>query len=99
VLNPAYGPKRFKQGRIWWYPGRWFFVPLDYYAAVGFSFGLAALSGLPDALLRHALHSGVFAVGLGGMYLAAPLYHRWYRLMRKEDDRELSNITPPPSEP
>jgi len=85
VLNPAYGVRDFRRGRIWWYP-RWLGpAPVDYWLALGASIALAALTviGGSAALLWHQL------ILMGGCALlvaitaaASPWYHEWYRQMR-----------------
>ena len=104
VLNPAYTVKRFRRGAVWWFEVPWIWrFPLDYYLGIAFSIvlaGLAALAADDAAPLRRQLW---FLAGLAILValtiLLAPLYHRWYRRMRRAggDDRNVTAIYPPPA--
>ena len=62
--------------------------------------GLAALSaGDGEPLRRHLWMLAGLAVLVGLTVLAAPLFHRWYRHMRRSgaDDRNLTTMYPPPA--
>ena len=104
VLNPAYTVSRFERGRVWWFQVPWIWrFPLDYYSGIALSIALAALATLADGdATRLDEHLWLLA-GLGlltaGAVLAAPLYHRWYRRMRRAgaDDRDLTSTYPPPA--
>ena len=103
VLNPAYTVRRFQRGRVWWFQVPWIWrFPLDYYAGMALSIALAALAAWaaddPAPLDRHLWMIGGLALLTALAVLAAPLYHRWYRHMRRAgaDDR---NVTPTFSAP
>lgn len=103
VLNPAYTMRRFERGRVWWFEVPWIWrFPLDYYAGVLLSIVLATLAAWvdrdSDPLLRHLWLLAGLALLTAIAVLAAPLYQRWYRHMRRvgADDRELTRTYPPP---
>jgi hypothetical protein len=102
VLNPAFTVRRFRKGNVWWFAGPWIWrFPIDYYVGLGFSCLLAAASWLEDdSPTRFYEHLGLIlgcAVLTGIAVCLAPLYHRWYRHMRRpgSDDRPLTDIYPP----
>jgi hypothetical protein len=104
VLNPAYTVRRFARGKVWWFEVPWIWrFPLDYYVGVGLSIALAGLAawaaedGAP--LWRHLWMLAGLAVLVALTILAAPLYHRWYRHMRRggADDRDVTPSYPPPA--
>lgn len=104
VLNPAYGVRRFARGNVWWFQVPWIWrFPLDYYVGVALSVVLAVLAawaaGDGEPLTRHLAMLGGLAVLVGLTVLAAPLYHRWYRRMRRAgaDDRAVTPSYPPPA--
>lgn len=102
VLNPAYGPSRFRRGAVWWFPGPWLWrFPLDYYSAVGASVGLAALTwfdGGPGRFYEHLGLLGGFALLTALAVVLSPRYHAWYRHMRRpgSDERSAAPLAPPP---
>ena len=103
VLNPAYTVRRFERGRVWWFDVPWIWrFPLDYYVGIGLSVALAAgaawSAGDAGPLRRHLWLLAGLAVLVGLTVLAAPLYHRWYRHMRRSgaDDRDVTRMYPPP---
>jgi hypothetical protein len=104
VNNPAYTVKRFERGNVWWFEVPWIWrFPLDYYAGIGLSIALAGAAALVDGdaspLRSHLwLLAGLFVLS-GLAVLAAPLYHRWYRHMRRAgaDDRALTEMYGPPA--
>ncbi len=104
VLNPAYTVRRFERGKVWWFEIPWIWrFPLDYYVGIGVSIGLAALSawaaGDAGPLRRHLWMLAGLAVLTALVVLLAPLYHRWYRHMRRTgaDDRGAVRTYPPPA--
>ena len=104
VLNPAYTVARFKRGNVWWFEVPWIGrFPLDYYFGVGLSIALAGLASLVDGdaeLLRRQLWLLAGCAVLTAITVAcAPLYHRWYRHMRRAgaDDRATTRTYPPPA--
>jgi hypothetical protein len=104
VMNPAYTVARFRRGSVWWFSVPWIWrFPLDYYLSVALSIALAALAALAAGdggpLERHLWLLAGLAVLVGVAVLAAPLYHRWYRYMRRAgaDDRAATETGPPPA--
>ncbi len=104
VMNPAYTVARFKRGNVWWFEVPWIWrFPLDYYLSIALSIGLAALAALDvgdsEPLTRHLWFLAGLAVLVGIAILLAPLYHRWYRHMRREggDDRASTPTYGPPA--
>jgi hypothetical protein len=104
VNNPAYTVKRFRRGNVWWFDVPWIWrFPLDYYGGIAVSIALAGAAALVDddaSPLRSQLWllAGLFVL-TGLAVLAAPLYHRWYRHMRRAgaDDRALTELYGPPA--
>jgi len=104
VLNPAYTVRRFRRGNVWWFEVPWIWrFPLDYYLSILLSIGLAGLAAVADGdaspLWRHLWMLAGLAVLVALVVLLAPLYHRWYRHMRREgaDDRPATRTYPPPA--
>ena len=104
VLNPAYTVRRFQRGNVWWFEGPWIGrFPLDYYVGIGLSIVLAALAawsaGSAHALWEHLWMLAGLAVLMALTVLLAPLYHRWYRHMRRAgaDDRRVTRTYGPPA--
>jgi hypothetical protein len=104
VLNPAYTVRRFRRGNVWWFEVPWIWrFPLDYYVGIAVSVGLAALAawsaGDTEPLVRHGWMLAGLALLTTLAVLAAPLYHRWYRHMRRAgaDDRAVTRMYPPPA--
>ncbi len=104
VLNPAYTVRRFKRGNVWWFEVPWIWrFPLDYYVGIALSIGLAGLAawagGGAEPLRRHLWMLAGLAVLVALTVLAAPLYHHWYRHMRRAgaDDRDVTRTYPPPA--
>ena len=104
VLNPAYTVKRFRRGAVWWFEVPWIWrFPLDYYLGIAASIVLAGLAALAaddaEPLRRHLWFLAGLVILVGLTILAAPLYRRWYRMMRRagSDDRSVMPIYPPPA--
>lgn len=104
VLNPAYGVRRFRRGAVWWFAGPWIGrFPLDYYASVALSVALAGaaalVAGEAALLYEHLWTLAGLAALVAATIAAAPLYHRWYRHMRRPgaDDRAVTETHPPPA--
>jgi hypothetical protein len=104
VLNPAYTVKRFRRGNVWWFEVPWIWrFPLDYYLGVGFSMVLVAIGCLVDGswelMRRHLWFLAGLAILVAAVVVLAPLYHRWYRHMRRAgaDDRAGTPTYPPPA--
>jgi hypothetical protein len=101
ILNPYYGIKRFRRKYVWWFSkepwiaGR---VPLGYINAWVMSLFLAAASGALESGAEQALTDRIYQLGLylvGLFFLAKlgrPLYLRYYRKMRRRDERNLAGI-------
>jgi hypothetical protein len=104
VLNPAYTVQRFRRGNVWWFSGPWLGrFPLDYCLSIGVSIALAGAAALvagdTSPLFKHLWTLAGIAILLALVVLLAPLYHRWYRHMRRAgaDDRALTPTYPPPA--
>jgi hypothetical protein len=104
VLNPAYTVRRFERGKVWWFDVPWIWrFPLDYYLGVLLSAVLAGLAAVAAGdggpFRRHLWTMAGLAVMVALTVLAAPLFHRWYRHMRRNgaDDRKLTPTYPPPA--
>lgn len=104
VNNPAYTVRRFRRGSVWWFEVPWVWrFPLDYYTSIGLSIALAGIAALiaGDAapLTAHLLLLAGLAALTALAVLAAPLYGRWYRHMRRagSDDRASTPTYPPPA--
>jgi hypothetical protein len=100
VLNPAFGWRRFRKGEIWWH-GRWLGrLPIDYVNALWMSFLVAALPWLVRGNPRHLVHHASYVAGMLVLtlvvMLAAPLYQRWYRHMRRPGSDERPVVEQPP---
>ena len=92
VLNPAYTVRRFERGNVWWFEVPWIWrFPIDYYVgdrALGRARGAAAWAAEDgEPFRRHLWLLAGLAVLVGATVLAAPLYHRWYRSMRRAGRR------------
>ncbi len=103
VLNPAYTVRRFRRGAVWWFEVPWLWrFPLDYFSGVALSIALAALAtwsaGDSRPLVTHLWMLAGLAVLVAATVAVAPLYHRWYRHMRRDgaDDRDVTRMYPPP---
>jgi hypothetical protein len=104
VLNPAYTVRRFRHGGVWWFHVPWIWrFPLDYYLSIALSVALAGLAAVAAGdgapLRRHLWMLAGLAVLVGLAVALAPLYHRWYRHMRRAgaDDRSRTRTHPPPA--
>ena len=104
VMNPAYTVHRFRRGNVWWFQVPWIWrFPLDYYVGMGLSVALAGLAAVDAdnwAPMRSQLWLIAGLIVLTAIaVLASPLYHRWYRHMRRAgaDDRELTPTFGPPA--
>jgi hypothetical protein len=104
VLNPAYTVRRFRRGNVWWFEVPWIWrFPLDYPLGVGFSIVLVAIGCLVDGswelMRRHLWFLAGLAILVAAVVVLAPLYHRWYRHMRRAgaDDRAGTPTYPPPA--
>ena len=104
VNNPAYTVRRFRRENVWWFQVPWIWrFPLDYYTGIGVSIALAGVAALAaddsSPLVSHLwLLAGLFVLTALAV-LAAPLYHRWYRHMRRRgaDDRAVTGTFGPPA--
>jgi hypothetical protein len=103
VLNPAYTVKRFAKGAVWWFEVPWLWrFPLDYFSGIALSIVLAGLAAWSaedgQQLWRHLWMLAGLGVLIAATVALAPLYHRWYRHMRRDgaDDRSVTRTYPPP---
>jgi hypothetical protein len=104
VMNPAYTVRRFRRGNVWWFQVPWIWrFPLDYYMGMGLSVALAGVAAVDAgswAPVRGQLWLIVGLIVLTALaVLASPLYHRWYRHMRRAgaDDRAITPSFGPPA--
>jgi hypothetical protein len=104
VLNPAYTVRRFGRGKVWWFEVPWIWrFPLDYYTGFGLSIALAAGAAWAaddlDPLWRQLWMLAGLIVLTALAVAVAPLYHRYYRHMRRAgaDDRGVTPTYPPPA--
>ena len=104
VLNPAYTVRRFVRGSVWWFSVPWIWrFPLDYYSGIALSILLAGLAAVDASDTQPLVHHLWLLAGLAVLtalaVAAAPLYHRWYRHMRRAgaDDRDRTATRPPPA--
>jgi hypothetical protein len=96
ILNPRFGWTRFRKGEVWWHGRTWIGrFPVDYYASLVISLGVAASARLATGDFSVLRRQGALMAGLGGLTLlsvvVAPTYMRWYRHMRRPgaDERRL----------
>ena len=93
VINPAYGMSNFTKESVWWHAkSYWVFglFPADY--AVGWAISLgcafaASKLGGPSVLEHAFMMCGLLVCTIITIALS-PLYHAWYKNMRKTDDRD-----------
>ncbi len=95
VFNPYYGIKKYKKGKIWWFSkSKWVFnmFPLDYVVSLAISLVFVVIASLISKnfglLLNEAYTLLLFILFTFISMIFAPLYHRWYKKMRKKDDRK-----------
>ena len=98
VFNPEYGLKRFKKSQIWWHSKcHWIFgiMPGDYLNAFVVSTILASLGIIfegTNILLNQFVFLG-WILGFTAMStFFAPAYGRWYKWMRRKDERDKAGI-------
>ncbi|MEK7653518.1 MAG: hypothetical protein AAB358_03495 [Patescibacteria group bacterium] len=93
VLNPEYGLKNFKKDKVWWHAkSPWVLgIPLDYINAVVISIVLAGLAE-KKIPYGHLYLVGFFLACTTVTIFLAPIYHNWYRWMRRKDDRSEAGI-------
>ena len=92
VLNLAYTIKNFKKSKIWWYSTSYWVLglfPIDYLYSLVISLILAYFAGI---LVYQLELIGLFILFTFIAIVVAPYYHKWYKKMRKKDDRKLSGI-------
>ena len=97
LLNPAFGWARFRKGEIWWHNGPWLGrLPIDYANALWMSFVVVTAPWLVRGNSRHLQHHAVYVVTMAALValaaLAAPLYRRWYRHMRRPGSDERPSL-------
>jgi len=99
VLNPYYTIKNYRKDKIWWFSqSKWVFniFPIDYVCA----FIIASI-----LIITTALYSNNYLIVIDYLtllitllaltiitILLSPIYHRWYKEMRKKDERNLIRI-------
>lgn len=98
VFNPFYGLKNYKKEGVWWFAkSRWLFglFPLDYACGLAISLVPAYLvGGIGHQLILIGLMLTMTFVAI----VLSPLYHRWYKWMRRFDDRSKAGIFHPDSQ-
>lgn len=100
VLNPNYGVKNFKQGKVWWHAKSYWVLglfPTDYLFGWGWSLilsiGAACCAKNAQVLVRHLSLLGLFlAFTFIAIVAIAPVYQRWHKAMRRHDDRDQARI-------
>lgn len=101
LLNPHFGWRNFRSGRIWWLGRRWLGrLPGEYVNALLTSFAIAAV----HAALAHTwapvrAHATFCAVSLACVLAVAPFapaYGRWYAHMRRDGSDERDRAVPRP---
>ncbi len=100
AFNPKFGSKNFKKDRIWWHnENAWVFglFPLSYLSSVVITVLLntysSFYSGSTQVLYDYLYFLGALTVLVIAVSLIfPPFYFRWYRAMRKRDDRGKFNI-------
>ena len=99
VWNPEGGPKNFKEGRGWWHAKSWWVFglfpadyPVSWLICVGLIFA-ADWRGYSDLLPSNlALLAYFLAYTFFTIFFVAPVYQKWYRWMRRKDDRDKTRI-------
>jgi hypothetical protein len=99
VFNPAYGVRNFRKEKVWWHATSVWVLglfPLDYVSGIVFSSALVLLAdflkGDMSLFIGWLETLGVILALVFLSSLFAPLYARWYRTMRKHDDRPKAGI-------
>ncbi len=99
VFNPYYGIKNYRKEKIWWFSkSKWVadMFPFDYVCSLIGCLILALVASLInnnfELLLREVYTILIFiALAIISIFFA-PSYHRWYKRMRKKDDRKSVGI-------
>ena len=92
VLNPHYTIHNFKKNKIWWFSKNyWVFnlCPFEHLGAWIISIILAYMSGI---FIGHIITLFILLDLTLFVTIISPLYHKWYRHMRKKDDRDKVEI-------
>lgn len=99
VLNPWYEGK-FTKKDVWWHSKSIWILglfPMDYLVGALVSLGFAGLAAwwIDDSspFTNHSLTMLGFLGYTAFLHLAAPLYRRWYLVMRNHDDRDKVQMT------
>ncbi len=101
VLNPSYGIKRFDPDEVWWFADeRWIGpVPQGYilnlmYSVLFVSIGAVFEGGWDNSgpTIDQLQQIGWYLLGIGILIAVAPLFHRYYKTMRRTDDRDKVDI-------
>lgn len=88
VLNPNYTIKNFRKNKVWWFSeSRWILnlFPADYLYAVIISFIFAFFA---NNFINNFIIFITFLALTFITIILSPLYHKWYKNMRKRDDRK-----------
>lgn len=101
VLNPNYGIKQFRRTSVWWFSREpWLFgrIPFGYVSSWATALGLSAVSGVISGSWQTMVNNQLQQFGwyLAGLVLlvaiGAPLYGKYYRAMRRTDERADAGI-------
>jgi len=100
VLNPNYTIKNYSKEKIWWFnKSYWIFglFPQEYLIAfilsLIFSFIASKIANNSLLFINHLYILGLLILfTFLAIIFIAPSYHKWYKSMRKRDDRKISEI-------
>ncbi len=101
IFNPYYGFENGNKEKIWWYSKTiWFFnlFPLEnvfqWLLSAGFAYLAYFFSKDAALLTSHLIFMGYLLVFSAlAAFTLAPLYMKWYRHMRRHDDRDKAGIS------
>ena len=99
VFNPTYTIKNYKKDKIWWFSkSYWVFglFPHEYVFALIlsliFSFTAGIISNNIYLFINHIYFLVLLVLFAFISILFSKSYHKWYKNMRKTDDRKISEI-------
>src|SRR3989338_5686009 len=100
IFNPNYESKKFKRSTVWWYSKSiWFFdlMPLghviQWFLSIFLSFMTYLITSQISVFYSHLLFTIYLTIlTLFAYIFISPIYKKWYKNMRKYDDRDKANI-------